>query len=359
MLHEYFAGRGIALASLGEQRVPLRFSSATEEHLATRRTAGLFDFSFMACFEATGRETLQFLDFLQTRNLTSLGEGRAYYTLLCNEEGAVINDATVWRHGLQHLWLFTGRREDWCHVAAVASGFAVTLTDLSGKFAIMAVQGPQSHRILKHCLDSPLPEAYFSFSRAIICGENGWVARLGYTGECGFELLVPVAAGAKVWKALLGTDDRIRECGFEAADSLRIEAGYMLFTCELVKPATPYELGLGRLVAFRHPPFLGSDALQTFRFRRPARTLVGLRFADASRKRADGNLPRVEVTSQCDSPVFGKTLGLGFVAYAQRSPGSLVCTAHGRVATVSRLPFYDPPRAVPRSLPRVSRASNL
>jgi glycine cleavage system aminomethyltransferase T len=215
----------------------------------------------------------------------------------------------------------------------------------------MAVQGPQSHRILKQCLDSPLPEAYFSFSCAIICGENGWVARLGYTGECGFELLVPAAAGAKVWKALLGADNRIRECGFEAADSLRIEAGYVLFTCELVKPATPYELGLGRLVALRHPPFLGSAALQTIRFRRPARTLAGLRFGGPSRKRADGNLPRVEVTSQCDSPIFGKNLGLGFVTYAQRFPGSLVYTADGRVASVSRLPFYDPPRVVPRRGP--------
>jgi aminomethyltransferase len=351
MLDEYFEARGIALARLGEQRVPLRFSSATEEHLATRRIAGLFDFSFMGCFEVTGREALRFLDFLQTRNLTSLREGRAYYTLLCNEDGAVINDATVWRHCLQQFWLFTGRREDWRHIAAVASGFAVTLTDLSGKFAIIAVQGPRSQRILKQRLDSPLPEAYFSFSRAIICGENAWVARLGYTGECGFELLVPSAAGAKVWKALLAADNGIRECGFEAADSLRIEAGYVLFTCELAKPATPYELGLGRLVALPRSPFLGSGALQTIRFRRPARTLAGLRFGAVNRKWHDGNLPCVEVTSQCDSPIFGKTLGLGFVTNAQRFPGSLVYTADGRVASVSRLPFYDPPRVVPRRSP--------
>lgn len=95
MLDEYFEARGVPLARIGEQRVPLRFLSAREEHLATRRAAGLFDFSFMGCFQVTGPEATRFLEFLQTRNLTLLREGRAYYTLLCSEEGAVINDATV------------------------------------------------------------------------------------------------------------------------------------------------------------------------------------------------------------------------------------------------------------------------
>jgi aminomethyltransferase len=349
MLPEYFEARGVALTRLGEQALPLCFSTATEEHLATRRTAGLFDFSFMGCFDVSGREALWFLNFLQTRNLTVLRERRACYTLLCNEDGTVINDATVWRHSLQHFWLFTGRREDWYHVAAVASSFDVRLTNLSQQFAIMAVQGPRTPEIFKRAVPSSFPEAYFGFSRANIFGENGWVARLGYTGECGVELLVPVAAGAKVWEALLKMGNGIRECGLDAANSLRIEAGYILFTCELAKPATPYELGLGRLVALPRSPFLGSAVLQTARFKAPARTLVGLSFAGIAGDRGAANIPQADVTSQADSPIFGKRVGLGFVPYARRFPSSLVRTPTGPVAVVSRLPFYDPPRVIPRS----------
>jgi aminomethyltransferase len=349
MLREYFEARGIPLGDFAGQAVPLRFSNVAEEHLATRRAAGLFDFSFMGCFDVAGRDAFQFLNFLQTRNLASLREGRACYTLLCNKDGTVINDATVWRHSSQHFWVFTGRREDWYHIAAIASSFDVALTNLSGHFAAIAVQGPQAPHILERFLGQPLPKAYFSFSRATVFAKKAWVARLGYTGELGFELLVPAVAGAEVWSALLAVGDGIHQCGFDAANSLRIEAGYILFTCELAKPATPYELGLGRLVELPRSSFVGSAALEAARFRPPTRTLVGLRFASVIGKRDTGNMPGADVTSESDSPILRKRVGLGFAPYAQRFPGSVVRASAGQVAIVSRLPFYDPPRALSRS----------
>jgi glycine cleavage system T protein (aminomethyltransferase) len=348
-LADYFRSRAVTLVPFCSETTPLHFSDSRIEHLATRRGAGLFDFSFMGCFEAQGPKALAFLNFLQTRNLASLATGRACYTLLCDETGSVINDATVWRLGADHYWLFTGRRDDWRHVSQVAEKYDVALADLSGLHAVIALQGPRSRAILQRCLSRSAPEPYFNFARRELCGSAVWVGRLGYTGEWGYELLVPSDAAVAVWERLLaeGKGEGLIECGFEAANSLRIESGYILFAQELKTPVTPYELGMGRWVSLPRAPFIGSSALEAMRYRPPARALVGLVLEE--RLSGAAHFSQAQITSQCHSPILGKTLALGFVQPKSGYPGSLVRAEDGRTARVARLPFYDPLRLRVRS----------
>jgi glycine cleavage system T protein (aminomethyltransferase) len=298
--------------------------SAAEEHLATRRAAGLFDFSFMGLYEFSDRSSLQ---GLQTRNLDALAPGQIAYTLLLNDDGSVFNDATVWRLDADRFWLFTGRRSDFERLRGVAR-------DRSGEYAILALQGPASGRILSRLIGSEAVGAlrYFHFVRHY----DMTVARLGYSGELGYELLGPAGNGPGLRQRLVeaGRSDGLRECGWAAADSLRIEAGYVLFDREVDGEANPHELGLEHLV----------DTRKNFEV---TRRLVGLEILDEP-GRAD--LPAGRVTSECFSPTLGKVLALGFVG-PKTGAGSAVRLRDGRIARVAMLPFYDPERRRRRDNP--------
>jgi aminomethyltransferase len=290
-----------------------------DEHLATRRAAGLFDFSFMGLYEFEGGRELQ---SLQTRILDALVPGRIAYTLLLKEDGAVLIDATVWRLDVERFWLFTGKR----------GGYG--RRDRSGQFAILALQGPASGRILARLIgkDAVLSLEYFHFIE-----EPMRVARVGYSGELGYELVVPAADGPGLARRLhhLGAADGLRECSWAAADSLRIESGYVLFDREIDGKANPRELGLERLVV--------PQQQQRFPLRR---RLVGLEIVEEPGR--EGR-PVARITSECFSPSLGKPIALGFVA-AEVPNGTIVRT-DGRMARVATLPFYDPERRRPRDHP--------
>ena len=290
--------------------------NAADEHLATRRAAGLFDFSFMGLYEF---HTKSELASLQTRDLDAMATGQIAYTLLLKPDGAVLIDATVWRLDAERFWLFAGKRS------------AYGGRDRSGEFAILALQGPESGRILARLIgrDAVLSLKYFHFIRRPML-----VGRIGYSGELGYELLVPIDEEPALRHRLLhlGAGNGLRACSWAAADSLRIESGYVLFDREVDGKANPRELGLDRLAPGR-----------TFRL---TRRLVGLQIFEEP---ARADLPRAQVTSKCFSPTLDKTLALGFVAPGVAA-GSLVRT-DDHVARVSTLPFYDPDRSRPRQNP--------
>jgi aminomethyltransferase len=294
--------------------------SAREQHLATRRAAGLFDFSFMGHYE------LSSVRGVQSRDLEHLEPGQIAYTLLLNDDGSVFNDATAWRLAGDRWWLFTGRRSDTERLHGISR-------NRSGEYAIAALQGPASARILARLVDPELVRSlrYFRFVQlgAML------VARLGYSGELGYELLVPRAESKRLWQSLLdaGRDEGVRECGFEAANSLRIESGYVLFDREIDGRANPRELGLERLA-----PNWKFEA---------TRKLVGLQIVE---RQPGADLPIAQVTSECDSPVLGKRIALAFAAPDAR-PEDFVRLGDGRVACIAPLPFYDPNRQLPRAAP--------
>ena len=197
------------------------YAEARAGHLATRSAAGLVDFSFMGHFEVSGPRARAFLERLQTRNLAQLAAGRICYTLLLRDDGSVFNDATLWCLALERYWLFTGRPGDVDWIQACQSAEESMLELLSGQFYIIALQGPRAFDMVRSVLAGP--PRYFAFTRAEVAGVPAWIARLGYSGEQGVEILVPDAAGAAAWQALM--QPGVCACSFETADSLRIGSG--------------------------------------------------------------------------------------------------------------------------------------
>jgi len=363
-LERYFESRGSSWCQpLPGLRLPHRFTHPQEEHLATRRSAGIFDFSFMACIELSGPGSRAFLHRLQTRNLSHLKRGRIAYTLLLRHDGTVLNDATVWCFDDGHYALFTGRRSDLSHIRRVAADFDVVLDNRSDAHAVIAVQGPLASRIVSSVIDQPAPDLpYFGFWSTEFGGKACWIARMGYSGESGFELLVPAAEGPALWQALRrkGGGLDVLECGFAAMNSLRIEAGHLLFSNELALEVTPYELGFTRLVDLYPHDFIGISRLRQQRWAVPDRRLVGLLPAvpadpgfgtppsHANPEKAEGIL-----TSACYSPLLRRWIGMGYVNSTLvpegHRPGTRLLLSNGITAIVARLPFYDPGRRIPRS----------
>jgi glycine cleavage system aminomethyltransferase T len=327
--------------------------NAADEHLATRRRAGVFDFSFMNGWEIAGRDALRLLDRLQTRNLRLVPLGRIGYTLLCRDDGSVFIDATVWSLGEGRYWLFTGRRSDAMWLTEVAAPFDVQLTQLLPKLAIIGVQGPSSCALLERLSPGCAAGlAYFGFHRCRIGRFDCTIGRLGYTGEIGYELLLPTSDAPALWTAIVdaGRDCGAAECSWEAANSLRIEAGYVHFDYELAGIVYPHELGLGRLVDFSCSEWIGRDALRAVCREPLRRRLSGFTFEAGARASSPSPAQRAQVTSEAYSPLFDRRLALAFVD-AEVSAGSVAYAQDGRRGRIARLPFFDPPRAVPRRAP--------
>src|SRR6266496_1122536 len=148
----YFRQRGIVSVDVTPGVTTARyFSEPQQEHLMTRRAAGLFDFSFMGCFEITGPQSLDVVGYVQTRNLRALPAGRIAYTLMCRDDGTVLTDATLWGDGPGLYLLFTGRRTERQHLERAAEGFDAEVIDCSRRHAVIAVQGPLSAIVLQSC----------------------------------------------------------------------------------------------------------------------------------------------------------------------------------------------------------------
>ena len=345
MLSDWFASRGVARTTLPDGgSVALRFSSSTDEHLATRRGVGVFDFSFMGWWEVAGTDAQACLERLQTRDLTKLARGNAFYTLLCRDDGSVFIDATVWHVERNRFWLFTGRRSDIAHIGAIASRFDIGIVPMHDRYAVIAVQGPASAALVKRALpgSDAAALAFFAFSRAVIDDRDAWIARLGYSGELGYELLVPTDCAIAMWTRLTQTplDAERRECGMEAANSLRIEAGYIHFAHELRGRVLPAELGLSRLVQTARADFIGAPALQMAG--PPKRRLAGVVLSQGgtsadSRHARDAEV-RVRLTSEAYSPTLNRVLGLAFVD-AHVAQGVAVATEDERSGVLTGLPL--------------------
>lgn len=336
------------------RRVPRDFGDADAEHLATRRSAGLFDFSVMGCVEIAGPDAVELLERVQTRHVRDLPAGRIRYTLVLRDDGTVLNDATVWRLDAERWLFFIGRREDLARVFghAITSGAdagprrsangshwssrrsaPARVRDRSAAFAVIALQGPAAKGVLARVLRAPDDLPYFAFVGSRFRETPCLVARIGYSGEFGYEIIIDAEGAVELWKTL--RDAGAAECGFTAVNTLRIEAGRVLFTNELAVHVTPAELGLERLVE------RGTRCRIA-----PRRRLAGF-LLDGAVEPERAELERVQddraiVTSACRSPLFERWIGLGFVSDECRYTGTRVRFGGNERATVTRLPFYDP-----------------
>jgi aminomethyltransferase len=371
-LHDRHEALGASFTDFGGWNMPVRYTSDLAEHRAVREAAGLFDISHMAEFRVEGSRAAAFLDHALAGRLSTMKVGKAKYSLVLAESGGIIDDVIVYRTGDDTFLVISnaGNRDAVAAAFSIAQATwgpaagAVTATDTAGgtlavddvtdQYALIALQGPEARGILSstpgvEITGTPLDElGYYAWTEGTFDGAPLFVARTGYTGEDGYELMIPTAQTAALWDAALaaGADRGLVPCGLAARDTLRLEAGMPLYGHELSRDIVPAQAGLGRVVAVDKEAFVGKDGLSSGPADAPV--LVGLvsegrRAGRAGYAVLHGDDTVGEITSGALSPTLGHPVAMAFVAPAASAIGTeLTIDVRGtRIpATVTALPFY-------------------
>ena len=277
-LHSRHVALGAKMADFGGWDMPIEYVGTVTEHTAVRESAGVFDVSHMGYTEVTGSGAIAWLNSVLANDLERVGAGQAQYSLLCDESGGVIDDLIVYRIDDDNAFIIPNASNSDAVVAtlsaaAAAAGTGITVADKREDYGILAVQGPRSDAILE-ALGLPCGHDYMSFARTSWQGSPVVVCRTGYTGERGYEVLVPASVLADLWDAVVTAG--ATPAGLGARDTLRTEMGYPLHGHELSLDITPVQAGLAWAVGWDKPAFAGRDALAAERASGPRRRLRGL-----------------------------------------------------------------------------------
>jgi aminomethyltransferase len=318
------------------------------EARSCRSAAALFDFSFMRRIVVRGTGAQVLVQTLTPRPIDDLVPGRIRYALRVDSAGSVLSDITIWRLDAETFEVFAGRPDEFAHLQAAAAS-TTSVRDASEDTAIFAVQGPLSLRALSRLASTAALAAlpYFAHAQASIGGVVCRVGRLGYTGERGFEIILPKRAREAIW-ALLA--EQARPAGFAAADILRIEAGFPLFANEFLFPVSPAELGLARFAAgpgcgLAPPLHIPPIRLTSFQAQCDDEPILWQPPKNTAFPPAPGTLL---VTSACRSIVSGEILGLGYACDAHGAPHLVDPSGQFRDVREVGLPFHDPEKHRPR-----------
>ena len=355
--------RGATMVPFAGWEMPVRYASDLAEHHAVREAAGLFDVSHMGRVELTGPDAAAVLDATLVSRVTDLPDGRARYTMLCDDNGEVVDDLIVTRLGDLLLLVVNAANTDAALGAlrAAAEGTDVALTHRSGH-VLLALQGPHAEVVLATSSAADRAEGApdattlrpFRAVSTRVAGVDAVVSRTGYTGEDGFELAcLDGTAGAVLWAALVdaGADVGLVPCGLAARDTLRLEAGLPLHGHELGGGLGPFETGFDRIVHLDPGrTFVGRAALEVRATDGPARRIVGLlpegrRAPRAGAAVSDGVRTVGVVTSGAPSPTLGRPIALAAVDTSVADVGTaLTVDLRGTpvAATITPLPFVRP-----------------
>lgn len=354
-LYDTHAALGAQFTDFGGWEMPVRYTSDLVEHHAVRTMAGLFDISHMAEFFVEGPQAAEFLNFALVGRASEIANGRAKYSLICNANGGIIDDLIVYRLGDQSYLVIAnaGNREPVAQaLLARTASFDVNLSDQSDNFGLLAIQGPRAVEILQTLTDRNLGELkYYSIDAGRVAGVEVHLARTGYTGEDGFEVLVPTEKCVEVWNALLeaGKDLGLVPAGLACRDTLRLEAGMPLYGHELGLDTDPFEAGFARVVRLdREEDFVGKAALEKLASHSPSQKLVGLVGEGKRAARAEYPIYSAEgqigeVTSGALSPTLGYPVAMAYVSSEHAQVGSVVSVDIRGTRTdftVAALPFY-------------------
>ncbi|MEV6174647.1 glycine cleavage system aminomethyltransferase GcvT [Streptomyces sp. NPDC051954] len=355
---------GATMTDFAGWDMPLRYGSEREEHLAVRTRAGLFDLSHMGEITVTGPQAAALLDHALVGNIGGVRTGRARYTMICREDGGILDDLIVYRlaeteaASSEYLVVANAGNAQIVLDALTerSDGYDAEVRDDRDAYALIAVQGPESPGILASLTDADLDGLkYYAGLPGTVAGVPALIARTGYTGEDGFELFVRPEHAVELWQALTkaGEGAGLVPCGLSCRDTLRLEAGMPLYGHELSTSLTPFDAGLGRVVKFeKEGDFVGRAALQEAAERaasEPPRVLVGLvaegrRVPRAGYAVVAGGEVIGEVTSGAPSPTLGKPIAMAYVDAAHAAPGTAGVAVDIRGShepyEVVALPFY-------------------
>ncbi|KZE40129.1 glycine cleavage system protein T [Bhargavaea cecembensis] len=320
-LYDLYAGHGGKTIDFGGWDLPVQFSGIKSEHEAVRTSAGLFDVSHMGEVLVEGKDSTAFLQKLMTNDVSKLTDGRAQYTIMCNEQGGTIDDLLIYKMSDDKYFLVvnaanTKKDVEWMKQHAEGD---VTVTDVSADYALLALQGPKAEAVLSRLTDEPLADIrFFRFKENVsISGNQALVSRTGYTGEDGFEIYTSPESARALWEKILkeGEKDGVVPAGLGARDTLRFEAGLPLYGQEMDEEISPLEAGLGFAVKLgKEADFIGKEALVRQKEEGVPRKLAGIRMIDKGIPRTGyavykGEGKIGEVTTGTQSPTLGLNIG--------------------------------------------------
>lgn len=331
-LYEKHVEAGGRIVDFAGYELPIQYAGITEEHHMVREHAGLFDVSHMGEVEVKGKDALNFVQNLVANNVKTLDDNQILYTVMCYDNGTVVDDLLVYRFQENYFYLVINASnvdKDYDWMKEQIGSYDVELNNISDDIAQIALQGPEAQSILQELVAFDLTEIeFFHCKRNVdVKGIPALVSRTGYTGEDGFEIYVTNDYAAKLWSLLLETGgERIEPIGLGARDTLRFEACLPLYGHEISDEINPIEAGLNMFVKLDNDDFIGKTALVKVKEEGAKRKLVGLEILKGIAR--EGSLVVVDgkeighVTTGYKSPTVGKSIALALIDKTYSAMGS-------------------------------------
>jgi aminomethyltransferase len=354
-LYSLHTALGAKMVEFAGFEMPVHYSSIIEEHLAVRRSVGVFDVSHMGEFYVRGKGALSFLQKVTINDVARLKPGRVQYTAMCYEDGGIIDDLLIYRMENQYLLVVNAsnlqKDYDWLQAQKFGD---IELENVSDATAQLAVQGPKSIATLQKLTKENLSKVeYYTFMQGTLAGVPMVISRTGYTGELGFELYfdADIETAKKIWNAVFeaGEEFGIQPVGLGARDTLRTEMGFCLYGNDIDKTTNPLEAGLGWITKLSKKEFNGRTSLLKVREEGLKQKLIGFTLPDRTLARHGYEIKNSgsiagRVTSGTFSPSLKKGIGMGYVVTELANAGNVVSVSvrgNEIPATIVVMPFLQ------------------
>ena len=355
-LYQVHRSLGARMIEFGGWQMPVHYSGILAEHRAVRTQGGLFDLSHMGEIEIAGPRACEVCQELFVTDIARIQTVQAQYSVMCFADGGIVDDVIIYRLAEERYLVCVNaanRTTDYEWMVEYNRDRAEVI-DRSDEYALIALQGPQAQTVLSRLTPHDLSaiRRYWAV-QGEVAGVPTLLARTGYTGEDGFELFVPAERAEHIWQACgeAGRTANLVPVGLGARDTLRLEAGYLLYGNDIDARTTPLEAGLQRLVHFEAGPFVGSEALRKQQANGIEKQLVGIKMEGAGIPRQGYTIWSGQesqrqvgmVTSGTQSPMLGVGIALGYVSpsYADSGTPLAIAIRNRRIpATVVKPPFY-------------------
>ena len=353
-LHQKHVDLQAKMADFGGWLMPIEYpaSGVLAEHTAVRERVGLFDVSHLGKASVKGEGALDFLNSILTNDLNRISDGMAQYTMLCNNDGGVIDDLIAYRNSANDIFLVPNASNTSDVVASLQAQIipGIEIKNLHSEYAVLALQGPATAKVLDS-LGVSASIDYMNFTHVQIAGCDVILCRTGYTGEFGFELLPRWQDAEKVWDALATAIAPLNGliCGLGSRDTLRTEMGYPLHGHELSLEITPVQASASWAVGWKKEKFVGDTVLRAERTNGPRRFLHGLKSLDRGIPRAGMSVKDSDgievgvITSGTFSPTLKNGVALALLDSSVSLGTMVVIDVRGREsqAEVVTLPFVE------------------
>lgn len=367
-LYDRHVAAGAKMVDFGGFEMPVRYAGEKVEHLAVREKVGVFDVSHMGEIVLEGERALEAADRLFSNDLRNVADGQAMYAGMLNERGGFLDDVIIYRYSATKLLVCvnaSNRDKDFAWIDGVVQReFAgrVTARDEGEQWGQLAVQGPKAMDVVaKLCGEGVREIAPFRFHEGPIAGTTGIIARTGYTGEDGFELYMPSDQTVTVWDAVIeaGEPFGLERCGLACRDTLRLEAGLVLYGNDIDEDRTPLEASLGWIVKLKtkageERSFIGADALRAQKAAGVKQRLRGLEMVDRGIPRQGYRVLDEEgaaigaITSGTHAPFLNRPIAMAYIDDAHAAEGAEVFVEIRNKparARVVKPPFYRRPKS--------------